>query len=190
MAARSRQAALDEIQGTYRTQYKRIADYCSELLRSNPGSIVKLKVQRSLDFENECRRFIVLDGCFLKTPQGGSAIDYNREEVFWPSLEATDIEVCKDYTLEGLRKGDGSDLKESRKKPIVTMLEEIRIRKKIERRSRSVGEWRPYWSAAQSYEVVNGLNKYAVDLSARECSCRKWQLSGHSIHSCHQLHQL
>ncbi|RYR34102.1 hypothetical protein Ahy_A10g048827 [Arachis hypogaea] len=37
MAARFRQAALDEIQGAYQKQYKRIADYCSELLRANPG---------------------------------------------------------------------------------------------------------------------------------------------------------
>ncbi|RYR52148.1 hypothetical protein Ahy_A06g027065 [Arachis hypogaea] len=46
MAVRSRQAVLDEIQETYRTQYKRIVGYCSELLRSNPGSTVKLKVHR------------------------------------------------------------------------------------------------------------------------------------------------
>ncbi|RYR65096.1 hypothetical protein Ahy_A03g011087 [Arachis hypogaea] len=43
MAARSRQAVLDDIQGEYRKQYKRIGDYCYELLRSNPGSSVTLK---------------------------------------------------------------------------------------------------------------------------------------------------
>ncbi|RYR11098.1 hypothetical protein Ahy_B05g079583 [Arachis hypogaea] len=43
MAARSRQATLYEIQGTYWKQYKMIADYCSELLRANPGSSVTLK---------------------------------------------------------------------------------------------------------------------------------------------------
>ncbi|RYR19855.1 hypothetical protein Ahy_B03g064750 [Arachis hypogaea] len=42
-AARSRQAALDEIQETYRKQYKRIVDYCLELLWVNPGSTLKLK---------------------------------------------------------------------------------------------------------------------------------------------------
>ncbi|XP_025631361.1 uncharacterized protein [Arachis hypogaea] len=91
---------------------------------------------------------------------------------------------------------------DSREKPIVTMLEDIRvylmsrwalnreriknfngtvlprIRMKLERRGRSASEWRPYWSTAQTYEVVNGLSKFAVDLSAHECSCRKWQLSG------------
>ncbi|RYQ91969.1 hypothetical protein Ahy_B09g098045 [Arachis hypogaea] len=43
MVARSRQAALDDIQGEYRKQYKRIGDYCYELLRSNPRSSVTLK---------------------------------------------------------------------------------------------------------------------------------------------------
>ncbi|RYR47075.1 hypothetical protein Ahy_A07g032996 [Arachis hypogaea] len=46
MAAKSRQMALDDIQGEYRKQYKRIGDYCYELLRSNPGSSVTLKIQR------------------------------------------------------------------------------------------------------------------------------------------------
>ncbi|XP_072064238.1 uncharacterized protein [Arachis hypogaea] len=102
MAGRSRQAALEEIQGAYLEQYKRIADYCSELLRANPGSSVTLKVQRSPDFEVEdqqqrlnnycifqrvyvclaackksflqCRKFLGLDVCFLKTPQGGQLL--------------------------------------------------------------------------------------------------------------------
>ncbi|RYR35530.1 hypothetical protein Ahy_A10g050681 [Arachis hypogaea] len=39
----SRQVTLNEIQGTYRKQYKRIADYCSKLLRANLGSSVTLK---------------------------------------------------------------------------------------------------------------------------------------------------
>ncbi|RYR67899.1 hypothetical protein Ahy_A03g014355 [Arachis hypogaea] len=46
MATRSRQAALDDIQGEYRKQYKRIADYCLELLRANPGSSEKDREKR------------------------------------------------------------------------------------------------------------------------------------------------
>ncbi|RYR34948.1 hypothetical protein Ahy_A10g050009 [Arachis hypogaea] len=174
MVARSRQAALDEIQETYRKQYKRIADYCSELIRANPGSSVTLKQL--------------------------------QEEIFWTTLEAADVKVCKSYTLEGIGERDVNhqtdQCGESRKKSIVTILEDIRvylmsrwavnrerikkfngtvlprIRMKLERRGRSAGEWRPYWSAAQTYKVVNGLNKFAINLSAHECSCRKWQLSG------------
>ncbi|RYR20645.1 uncharacterized protein [Arachis hypogaea] len=102
MAAKTKQEALSQIQGAFREQYKRINDYCHELLRTNPGSTVILKVIRSPDFAQErqnvelmnycifqrmyvcfdackksfqhCRRFIGLDGCFLKTPQGGQLL--------------------------------------------------------------------------------------------------------------------
>ncbi|RYR26513.1 hypothetical protein Ahy_B02g060763 [Arachis hypogaea] len=43
MAAKTKQEALSQIQGAFREQYKRINDYCAELLRANPGSSVVLK---------------------------------------------------------------------------------------------------------------------------------------------------
>ncbi|XP_016185194.2 uncharacterized protein LOC107626811 [Arachis ipaensis] len=98
-ASRVRQFALDELQGTYVEQYRRLYDYCHEILRTNPGSSVHLKIQRPPEFAFErpvsgvdlrprferiyvmldacrrsfmaCRPMIGLDGCFLKTPYGG-----------------------------------------------------------------------------------------------------------------------
>ncbi|XP_072077221.1 uncharacterized protein [Arachis hypogaea] len=93
-------------------------------------------------------------------------------------------------------------LVKAREKPIVTMLEDIRvymmtrwavnkervinypgnimpmISKKLEKRTSLARDWRPYWSAASKYEVMCGLDKYIVDLAAGDCSSRKWQLSG------------
>ncbi|XP_029145726.1 uncharacterized protein [Arachis hypogaea] len=90
---------------------------------------------------------------------------------------------------------------DAREKPIVTMLEEIRIyiitrwaanrdriqlyqgnimptiRKKLEKRAKYARDWRPFWSAASKYEVMCGLDKFVVDLSTGECSCRRWQMS-------------
>ncbi|RYR19074.1 hypothetical protein Ahy_B03g063756 [Arachis hypogaea] len=43
MAAKTKHEALSQIQGAFREQYKRINDYCHELLRTNPGSTVILK---------------------------------------------------------------------------------------------------------------------------------------------------
>ncbi|XP_016164217.1 uncharacterized protein LOC107606698 [Arachis ipaensis] len=102
MATRTKQIALDEIQGTFREQYKRIYHYAHELLRENPGSSVRIQVQRSPDLDNaaqassmtnycifqriyvclkackqsfqHCRSFIGLDDYFLKTPQGGQLL--------------------------------------------------------------------------------------------------------------------
>ncbi|RYR74299.1 hypothetical protein Ahy_A02g008968 [Arachis hypogaea] len=41
--AKTKQEALSQIQGAFTEQYKRINDYCAELLRANPGSSVYLK---------------------------------------------------------------------------------------------------------------------------------------------------
>ncbi|RYR07628.1 hypothetical protein Ahy_B05g075028 [Arachis hypogaea] len=163
MAARSRQAALDEIQGTYQKQYKRIADYCSELLRANPGSSVTLKVQsRSrFNFHSKCDT-LVNNMC----ESFNCAIVKSREKPIVTILEDIRVYLMSRWAVnrELIKNFNGTVLP--------------RIREKIERRSRSAGEWRSYWSAAQTYEVVNGLSKFAVDLSAHVCSCRKWQLSG------------
>ncbi|XP_072061968.1 uncharacterized protein [Arachis hypogaea] len=107
-----------------------------------------------------------------------------------------------DTLVNNMFESFNSAIIDAREKPIVTMLEEIRvklmtrwtenrelahnysgtilprIRFRLEKRSRSVGDWRPYWSAASKYEVVNGLDKFAVDLGSHECSCRIWQMSG------------
>ncbi|RYR57651.1 hypothetical protein Ahy_A05g023355 [Arachis hypogaea] len=48
MAMRSKQIALDEIQETFREQYKRIYDYGHELLRENPDSSVRIQCYESI----------------------------------------------------------------------------------------------------------------------------------------------
>ncbi|XP_016178285.1 uncharacterized protein LOC107620669 [Arachis ipaensis] len=295
MAARSRQAALDEIQGAYRKQYKRIADYCSELLRANPGSSVMLKVQRSPDFEVEdqhqglnnyyiFQRLLTVIGwdpndqmlpiayavveaetkdtwkwflqlliddfgaevigktTFMSDQQKGllPAFDevilgvdhrfcvrhlYNNfrkkfpglhlKQLMWRCAKAThwkewekEMQIIRQINVDAHRhlntipprfwsrsrfnfhskcdtlvnnmcESFDSAIVDSREKPIVSMLEDNRvylmsrwalnrkriknfngtvlprIRLKLERKGRSAGEWRPYWSAAQTYEVVN-----------------------------------
>ncbi|RYR54166.1 hypothetical protein Ahy_A06g029421 [Arachis hypogaea] len=43
MAAKMKQEALSQIQGAFREQYKKINDYCTELLRTNSDSSIILK---------------------------------------------------------------------------------------------------------------------------------------------------
>ncbi|XP_016206697.1 uncharacterized protein LOC107647087 [Arachis ipaensis] len=120
---------------------------------------------------------------------------------FWSRSRFNFHSKC-DTLVKNMCESFNGAIVDSREKPIVTMLEDIRVylmsrwalnreriknfngtvlprtRMKLERRGRLAGEWRPYWSAAQTYKVVNGLSKFSVDLSAHECSYRKWQLSG------------
>ncbi|KAG8385635.1 hypothetical protein BUALT_Bualt03G0065600 [Buddleja alternifolia] len=90
-AYRAKLKAMTLIHGSLSDQFSRIREYCLELLRSNPGSIVILKVS---DDQSEqvvffrmyvcfkackegfkaCRKVVGVDGCFLKGPQGGQLL--------------------------------------------------------------------------------------------------------------------
>ncbi|XP_027933675.1 uncharacterized protein LOC114189166 [Vigna unguiculata] len=90
MARRARAMAADQVQGSFKEQFRRIYDYANELLKSNPGSTIKLKVE---DVEGQatfnrfytclkackdsfvsCRPIIGLDGCSLKGRYGGELL--------------------------------------------------------------------------------------------------------------------
>ena len=90
MAHRAKVLAAKEVEGSFRDQYKRICDYAYELIRSNPGSTVKIKVEdvngdkifmrfytclkACKDSFISCRPIIGLDGCFLKGQYGGELL--------------------------------------------------------------------------------------------------------------------
>ncbi|WVY95463.1 hypothetical protein V8G54_034551 [Vigna mungo] len=89
-ARRAKLMASCKLEGSSKDQFTRIFDYAHELLRCNPGSTVKVKV----DSENgqttfqrfyvylkacknsfvSCRPFIGLDGCFLKRKYKGDLL--------------------------------------------------------------------------------------------------------------------
>jgi len=82
--------ALKNVQGLFQEQYKRIYDYAYELMRANPGSTVKVKVEDMNGFKVfnrfyvclkackdsfiSCRSIIAMDGCFLKGFYGGELL--------------------------------------------------------------------------------------------------------------------
>ncbi|RYR15782.1 hypothetical protein Ahy_B04g072714 [Arachis hypogaea] len=94
---------------------------------------------------------------------------------------------------------------DAREKPIVSMLEDIRvyimrrwadnrdriieyprevlprIRIKVEKQADASGKWVSTYAGRDKYEVTSiqgGKEKFVVDLKNHECSCRKFQLSG------------
>ncbi|XP_014503139.1 uncharacterized protein LOC106763464 [Vigna radiata var. radiata] len=90
--SRNRASAMakDNVDGSFKEQYRRIHDYGHELLRANPSSTVKIKVENSngecifnriyvclkacKDSFISCRPVIGLDGCFLKGKYGGELL--------------------------------------------------------------------------------------------------------------------
>ena len=90
---RTKRKALEMIQGNHKEQYNMLWDYCEMVRRSNPNSVLLLKVERpSLEilpvfqrlfvclsairdgFVAGCRPMIGLDGCHLKGPYGGQML--------------------------------------------------------------------------------------------------------------------
>ncbi|RYQ92824.1 hypothetical protein Ahy_B09g099073 [Arachis hypogaea] len=143
MAAKSKQEALSQIQGAFREQYKRINDYCAELLRANPGSSVSLKgllpafeeVIPGID-NRYCVRCL-----------------YNNFRKKFPGLE------MKNQMWRCAKSTHWKDWEK-------------------EMKAKYARDWRSFWSTASKYEVMCGLDKFIVDLSAGEYSCRRWQMSG------------
>ena len=107
--------ALKNVHGSYKEQYKRIYDYAHELLHSNSGSTIKVKVE-DINGMKVFKRFyvclkvckdsfisyrpiIILDGCFLKGYYGGellTRIGRDPNEQMLP-LAYVVVEVeCKD----------------------------------------------------------------------------------------------
>ncbi|GKD59177.1 hypothetical protein Tco_1296686 [Tanacetum coccineum] len=215
---------------------------------------------------NGCRRFIGLDGCFLKSVCEGqllSAIGRDANNHMYPlawavvSIENKEnwkwflellrndigmiggvgltlisdqhkgiVEAVKDVFPygehrqctrhiyanfkkkacdafeNGMSESFNSRIRKARRKPIITILEEIStyvmrrnfrmatkgkklehdvcptIRKKLEEIKVKQRHWNVIPSDCNQFEVVNEYDAYAVDISARTCSCRSCQLSG------------
>jgi len=90
MAHRAKQLAAKVVEGSFKDQYRMIYDYAHELIRSNPESTVKVKVEDVNDKKIfmrfytclkackdnfvSCRPITRLDECFLKGQYGGELL--------------------------------------------------------------------------------------------------------------------
>ncbi|KAL4583469.1 hypothetical protein LXL04_008042 [Taraxacum kok-saghyz] len=109
---------------------------------------------------------------------------------------------CCDAVENGVSESFNAAIMEARKKPIITMLEEIRvyvmermyrqkvkgdkweldigpsIRRKIEKNKEIQRYWEVTPIGPEQYEVKKAHEVYAVDLEENTCGCRSWQLTG------------
>jgi len=90
MARRAKTLAVEQVDGSFVEQFSKIYDYAHEILRSNPGSTAKVKMEGNegekyfsrfymclkacKDSMISCRPFIGLDRCFLKHKYGGELL--------------------------------------------------------------------------------------------------------------------
>ncbi|WVZ19758.1 hypothetical protein V8G54_007080 [Vigna mungo] len=72
MDFKARNIAKDNVEGSFKEQFRRIYDYGHDILRTNPGSTMKIKACK--DGFIFSRPIIGLDGCFLKGKYGGELL--------------------------------------------------------------------------------------------------------------------
>ncbi|XP_010678151.3 uncharacterized protein LOC104893714 [Beta vulgaris subsp. vulgaris] len=127
----------------------------------------------------------------------------NRNYKKWCRAFYTPLSCC-DSVDNNMREVFNAYILNSRHKPIITMLEDIRegimerlqkkrdeigkkemllcprIQQQIEKHKIDARGWNAFWDGGFSYGVREGATqtKYVVNLEARTCSCNAWQISG------------
>ncbi|XP_042049352.1 uncharacterized protein LOC121794995 [Salvia splendens] len=135
-AQRAMAQARKVIEGDVIRQYKRLHDYMAEIIRSNPGSTVKLATRRLTDgtekfsgiyvcydacktlFKQHCRRIVGLDGCHLRGQGKGillTAIGLDPNDQIFPiafavvAVESTETWIWfLDFLVRDLEINDSS----------------------------------------------------------------------------------
>ena len=115
---RGKRNALKSIEGGHTESYRKLPKYAVEVRNTNPGSIVKLELERispnfnlptfkrfficlfanQTGFKNGCRPFIGVDGCHLKGPYGGillAAVALHGNNGLFPLAIAVVESECK-----------------------------------------------------------------------------------------------
>ncbi|KAL7167416.1 hypothetical protein ACSBR2_037970 [Camellia fascicularis] len=121
---RGKRKAMEAIEGNHAKAYTKLPMYVEEVLRTNPGSLVKIERERKPPskpnlppplltfkriflsfaaiqhgFKEGCRPFIVMDGCHLKGPFGGilfAVVGLDGNNGLYPVAIAAVESECKD----------------------------------------------------------------------------------------------
>ncbi|KAF7823239.1 uncharacterized protein G2W53_021383 [Senna tora] len=250
------------MEGSEREQYKRIRDYCLEILRSNPGSTCQRLLEdigegpqgRGWSFISDRQKRLVstisemsptsehrlcayhiysnyakkfkgrelrdfLWSCAKSTTMPEFTSNMNKLKEFnpkaWEYLSrippnqwtraAFDTYSKSQVYTNNMCEQFNSKIVEARGKPIISMMEEIRlfimnkmitqrnrlkrfigplcpkVRDKLESNKLESRLWVPQWVGdpnGEKFEVWCKPNKYVVDIGAKSCSCRSWDLCG------------
>ncbi|KAK2389968.1 hypothetical protein QL285_063521 [Trifolium repens] len=166
MAYRAKEKAVDLVNGSFREQYTRLHDYAHELLKTNAGSTVVIAAQDYVPTEAD-----------VGAPERAICPHFQRiQKPIVTMMEEIRVYLMERWqrNREGAAKLEGSVLP--------------KIKKKLEKEIEYTNMWMARQSGEFFFEVRHiGLtgDKFLVNLATKECSCRKWMLTG--IPCCHAI---
>ncbi|XP_023746034.1 uncharacterized protein LOC111894185 [Lactuca sativa] len=179
--------AFKEIEGSLKEHYAKTWSYGEEIKRTNPRSTMKMDVDVMPDGTTYFSKFYVC----LKGLKDGCIEGCKRTD-----------RACDAYE-NGISDSFNSAIQAARKRPLMTMLEEIRIyvmericklkskgqywdltmcpsiRLKLAKLKEHQKFWKVVPSGYQQFKVRLGYDAYAGDLGSRTCACRGWKLTGY-----------
>nr|KAJ0199881.1 hypothetical protein LSAT_V11C600308540 [Lactuca sativa] len=126
---RAKKHAMSLVEGTIMENYAKLWSYGEEIKRSNPGSTVKLSVNSMLEGKKNFQEDMHLEGGFgqtLMSDQHNGIIEAVKD--LFPEIEHRQcVGMGCDAVGNGLSKSINNVILDARKKPIITMLEDIRL---------------------------------------------------------------
>nr|GEZ77193.1 hypothetical protein [Tanacetum cinerariifolium] len=183
---RAKKMAQERVEVNHKRQYAQLRDYCLELKNSNPNTTIKIEVEPPEDINNTERKFkrvyvclgplkdgfkadkkdlLGLDGCFLSGSYPGwilTAVVVDPNNGIYPLAYAIVESENKDswkWFLECV--GDDLDLFRNSNFTFIS------DRQNIE------------WNGGDLYQATTPWgDQYVVNMRTKECSCRKWELTG------------
>ncbi|WMV55318.1 hypothetical protein MTR67_048703 [Solanum verrucosum] len=187
---RAKRMALQKMQGSFLDEYNRLEAYANEIRMTNPGSDVVINLSKDAMW---IRRplptwtwFLPLLEKSLDLKNGDSITfmsDIQKEAakdlVKFPPQKWCKIYFdtkCKNQMVDNnFTESFNSWILVPRGKPILKMLEEIRV--KI-MNSKIANLCKLEFNGDLGFEVSEGEDRHIVNIVEKKCSCRSWQLTG------------
>nr|GEV82222.1 transposase, MuDR, MULE transposase domain protein [Tanacetum cinerariifolium] len=182
-------------------EYKKLSDYAKALVDTNPGTSIDIKIEHigtgiqpyfkrmyvclaavREGFLDGCRKYLGLDGCFLKGVVKGmllTVVGKNANNQIFPlawAIVETESQSSWTWFLEHLKvdirtKDGGEWAFMSDKQKASSLFSTLSCK------------WKIKWNGADEFQVYYGRTQHCVHIGDKTCSCGAWQLSG--IPCCH-----
>ncbi|XP_070045762.1 uncharacterized protein [Nicotiana tomentosiformis] len=220
---RAKKMILEKLEGSFSDEYNKLVAYANELKLSNPGSDVIINLSKDALEEGkrrrwgsgEYRKFLwwvkwsTYEEDFKDQIKSMSQVDDDGKEVVEDLLKylpkcwsrAFFDTVCKNQSVDNnLTESFNAWILQARHKPIIKMLEDIRIKvmNMVTEHEAEVMTWRNEYSpktmelynqfmrialkchfngsADNGYEVTESSDRHIVNLRLKKCTCRAWDL--------------